>query len=76
MLALGEVWSNWHGGWAARESVDAFAEYARLMGKDAGAAKTTGFPTPMQLADAARAQLADPLKPDSVIDVIQSLSGG
>ena len=35
-------------------------EYARMMGKDAGAQKTTGFPTPSQMAATAAKQLADP----------------
>jgi len=35
-------------------------EYARMMGKDLGAAKLTGFPTPAQMAAAAARHLADP----------------
>ncbi|HYP82310.1 nitrate ABC transporter permease [Variovorax sp.] len=36
------------------------AEYARLMGKDPGARKSSGFPTPAQLGEAAWRQLSDP----------------
>jgi len=35
-------------------------EYAKMMGKDLGASKITGFPTPGQMAAAAARQLADP----------------
>jgi nitrate/nitrite transport system permease protein len=35
-------------------------EYAKLMGKDAGSTKTTGFPTPMAIGAAIVQQLADP----------------
>ena len=36
------------------------AEYAKMMGKDAGSGKTTGFPTPAQLGATFVQQLADP----------------
>ncbi len=35
-------------------------EYAKMMGKDLGAQKTTGFPTPGQMAASALHQLSDP----------------
>lgn len=35
-------------------------EYAKMMGKDPGAAKSTGFPPPIEVAKASLAQLADP----------------
>ena len=35
-------------------------EYAKLMGKDPGAKKSTGFPPPIDVARASWAQLADP----------------
>ena len=35
-------------------------EYQRMMGKDAGATKTTGFPTPMDIGGAIVTQLSDP----------------
>ena len=35
-------------------------EYAKLMGKDAGSTKTTGFPTPMAIGRTVVAQLSDP----------------
>jgi nitrate/nitrite transport system permease protein len=35
-------------------------EYQKMMGKDAGAQKTTGFPTPAQMGTTVRKQLADP----------------
>ncbi len=35
-------------------------EYAKMMGKDPGAAKSTGFPPPMEVARASWAHLSDP----------------
>ena len=35
-------------------------EYAKMMGKDSGSTKTTGFPTPMEMGAAIAKQLADP----------------
>jgi nitrate/nitrite transport system permease protein len=42
-----------------RESA-ADTEYAKLMGKGAGAAKSDGFPTPAQMGEAALKQLSEP----------------
>ena len=36
------------------------AEYLRMLGKDPGTAKTSGFPTPLQLGQTAWTQLSDP----------------
>lgn len=35
-------------------------EYAKMMGKDPGAAKSTGFPPPIEVAKASWGHLSDP----------------
>lgn len=48
------------GGGAATDMTPEQAEYARMMGKDAGSQKTTGFPTLTQMGTAVARQLSDP----------------
>lgn len=48
------------GGGSAAAMTPEQAEYARMMGKDVGSQKTTGFPTPAQMGSAALRQLSDP----------------
>lgn len=48
------------GGSAATDMTPEQAEYARMMGKDAGSKKTTGFPTLTQMGTAVARQLSDP----------------
>lgn len=48
------------GGGAATDMTPEQAEYARMMGKDAGSQKTTGFPTLAQMGTAVARQLSDP----------------
>jgi nitrate/nitrite transport system permease protein len=59
-LFLGVFLGAWHLATLPKvESQGALDEYARLMGK--GAKKSEGFPTPLQLAEAAITQLSEPL---------------
>jgi nitrate/nitrite transport system permease protein len=66
MLILLVLLGAWHvatsGAASARAGLTAEqAEYARMMGKQSGAAAGSAFPTPGQMLDTIRQQLADPL---------------
>ena len=45
---------------AAAQNAGQDAEYLKLIGKDPGATKTTGFPTPVQIGKAAWSHITNP----------------
>jgi len=68
-LLLAALLGLWHaatlpaaGGGGAADMTPEQIEYAKLMGKDPGAQKNSGFPTPAQMGRAALVQLADPFR--------------
>ncbi len=66
LLIFATILFGWHLATVPREAAASSpltseeTEYARLMGKDLGASKSSGFPTVAQMADTVASQLSDP----------------